>query len=575
MKKRLLSILAGLGFATAIAITSVQANSAGYLQRYMQKEEVVVQNQPRTWKELEEVVLEKSLENKVIMFGEQHEAYWHDNDFVIKIISKLKAQGYEYFALEIDRNPSEKNLSNNIKKMFEEYESGKFTIKEIKKRYKPKLTEKEVTDLSDEFRKILTDYANGKITKKESKKLEHIKLWGYAGEYYDIKRENIHPIWIDNEKEVATKWFDLIDAVREAGMKIVCYAPNIPNDCTSWNEREEKMFSNLKELIFDKDPNAKVVIYCGLMHLSEKPTTLADYSRRYPEIREGEEQLGLKKNEDGRYECLGAYMNEHTEDKTLTVSLVPSYMPPYCDLIMDFTGRRKIKQNKLQKELEEIVLSNSKNNKVVMFGEDHKKYRLDNDFVAEILPKLKKQGFQYLALEFDRKPSEQNSLRKILEDYAKGKVTREKIDQTWIDEEEYEATGWFDFIDSSRKSGMKIVCYDAEKESEFWNDREKKAFNNLRELIFDKDKDAKVVVYCGSLHLNEKPTHKLHRINIGFENKDEIYECLAFHINNYTKGETLTVSLTSLLKPFYCDIVIDLKNSKYEIYDNNLSKGNE
>lgn len=247
----------------------------------------------------------------------------------------------------------------------------------------------------------------------------------------------------------------------------------------------------------------------------------------------------------------------------------------FTALFLVCCGSQAYGKQKEWQELEEIVLSNSKKNKVVMFGDDHKKYRLDNDFVAGLLPKLKEQGFQYLALEFDRKPSEENSLRKILEDYAKGKITREKIDQTWIDEEKYETTGWFDFIDSAKKAKLNIVCYDAEKESEFWNDREKKAFNNLRELIFDKDKDAKVVVYCGLLHLNEKPTHKLHRINIGFENKDETYECLAFHINNYTKGKILTVSLTYLLKPFYCDIIIDLKNSKYEIYDNNLSKGNE
>lgn len=318
MKKKLLSILAGLGFITATIITPIQTASAYNIEEFLQ-EEVALQNQPRTWKELEKVILERALENKVVMFGEQHNEYRDDNDFAAKLLPELRKQGFEYFALEIDKNPIKKELSDKIKKMFEEYESGKFTIKEIKKRY-DSFTEKEITDLSDEFRRILSDYANGKITKKD-----------------------IHPLWIDNEKQEAAGWFDLIDATKKIGMEILCYAPD-PNKCTSWNEREEKLFNNLRELIFDKYPDAKVVVYGGLLHLSEKQTTLDDYSKMYPEILKGEEQLGLKKNKDGRYKCLGAYINEYTEDKTLTVSLVPSYMPPYCDLIMDFTGCKKIRQ---------------------------------------------------------------------------------------------------------------------------------------------------------------------------------------------------------------------------------------
>lgn len=222
-----------------------------------------------------------------------------------------------------------------------------------------------------------------------------------------------------------------------------------------------------------------------------------------------------------------------------------------------------------QKKLEELVLSNSVKSKIVMFGEYHIRYRFDSDFVIGILPKLKEQGFNYFALELDRNPPETNKLKKTLSDYASGKLTEMSLN--WIYPEDKSAAGWFDLINAVKKADMEIICYDAnENELTSWNDREEIAFKNLKELIFDKYPDAKVIIYCGASHLNEKPTYDEEARNweqgngLVNNDKDGRYTCLAFHMNKHTRGKTFTVCLVPFYKkPSYCDLTIDLLKKEY------------
>jgi hypothetical protein len=44
--------------------------------------------------------------------------------------------------------------------------------------------------------------------------------------------------------------------------------------------------------------------------------------------------------------------------------------------------------------LQTVILEHSSKSKVVMFGGKHGSYRADDDFVAQLLPKLNKQGFE-------------------------------------------------------------------------------------------------------------------------------------------------------------------------------------
>lgn len=273
----------------------------------------------------------------------------------------------------------------------------------------------------------------------------------------------------------------------------------------------------------------------------------------------------------------------------LTTSAYGANIQQYIDSTKKYT----VTKNTEWEKLENIVLENSAKNQVVMFGEDHER-RTDNDFVRKLLPKLKDQRFEYLALEIEKNSSTLGN--KILKDYAYGKITREKIDQIWIDFEKIKATGWFDLIDAAKKAKIEIVCYDANpKEYSSWNKREEKAFNNLKELIKWKKEskkmehikiwgyageyhnmdnpNAKIIIYCGDDHLSEEPTYtpliRMWEEKEGLtSNEKEAFKSLAFHINQFTKDKILTVGLRGLyIGPYHCDLKIDLKENIYKLQD--------
>jgi len=217
--------------------------------------------------------------------------------------------------------------------------------------------------------------------------------------------------------------------------------------------------------------------------------------------------------------------------------------------------------------LEEIVLNKTPENQVVMFGERHGGCRLDNDFVANLLPELKEQGFEYLALETDMNPlSDENGtnrLRKLMSDYALNKLKRKNLTPLDFFFEKNFSSGWFDLIDAAQEQGYKIICYDPNQaERPSFREREKRAFENIKKQIFDKDPEAKVIIFCGSDHLNEIQVK-----NYSYDKGKEV-RFLGYHMKNYK--ETLTVNLAHpiilhryLNIPFKCDLSFNLKEKTY------------
>lgn len=198
-------------------------------------------------------------------------------------------------------------------------------------------------------------------------------------------------------------------------------------------------------------------------------------------------------------------------------------------------------------KLENIVLDSALKAKVISFGELHRNFREDNDFVAGILPKLKAQGYGYVAMELQRNP-DKDTIHEVIHDYVSGKLTRKTMDPGWLKIEYKEARGTFDFIDAAKKAGMEIKFYDAndgEYEEWEWDKRDRIAFNNLKELIFDKDREAKVIVLCGGLHINEEPYK-----NILWWDPDKRIKTLVKYLGYYLSqlfGESsLSVSLMSI-----------------------------
>ena len=223
--------------------------------------------------------------------------------------------------------------------------------------------------------------------------------------------------------------------------------------------------------------------------------------------------------------------------------------------------------------LETVILDHSSKSKVVMFGGKHGSYRADDDFVAQLLPKLNEQGFEYLAIEFEKNPRK-DSLHEIVHDYAHGKLIKGDMDIAWISREKRYCAGTFDLIDTAKKSGMKIVFYDADGSAySSWGERDEISFNNLKELIFERDPNAKVVIFCGASHINEKPYEDMSvDLRKGSQEKTRYLAC---YIDKGSNESNFTVSLlggsvSRIITP-HCDMVVDLTDSTYH-YNNSQSE---
>lgn len=215
--------------------------------------------------------------------------------------------------------------------------------------------------------------------------------------------------------------------------------------------------------------------------------------------------------------------------------------------------------------IEKIILDHSSRTRVVMFGGRHETYRADNDFVAELLPKLREQGFKYLAVEFEKNPRE-DTFHRIIQDYAHGNLRKRDIRYMWIFREQIHCAGTFDLIDKANESNMKIVFYDADEYSyKYWHEREIISYRNLKELIFDRDPAAKVVIFCGALHINERPHEDIYAAS--WEGKQEKMKYLASYLEDDSRNRNFTVSLvgrhdSQLVAP-HCDMVVDLDDNHY------------
>ena len=218
-----------------------------------------------------------------------------------------------------------------------------------------------------------------------------------------------------------------------------------------------------------------------------------------------------------------------------------------------------------RESLRKVVLSYAAENRIVMFGGVHGSSREDEDFVAELIPCLEEAGFTYLAIEFEKDPSK-DSLHEVIEDYAFDRVAKGNIRKMWLKRERKICAGTFDLINAAKKAKMKIVFYDADEDSyKYWRDREKISFTNLEQLIFHKDPVAKVVIFCGAWHINERPYDDATAdLRMG---PPERIKYLAFYMDEIFRGKTFTVSLlgplySEIIAP-YCDLVLDLEENTY------------
>ena len=209
---------------------------------------------------VERAVMTNAAGNQVVMFGGVHGTYREDEDFVAELIPHLEQNGFAYLAMEFEYPPRK-----------------------------------------DSLHEVIQDYASGRLT-----------------------REDMRTMWLKREQRICAGTFDLIDAARRAGLKVVFYDAD-EDRYRSWREREKIAFQHLEQMIFTNDPIAKVVVFCGAWHINKRPHEDAS--------------ADLRRGPAGSIKYLAYYIDELFKNRTLSVSLLgPLYaeiITPYCDLVLD------------------------------------------------------------------------------------------------------------------------------------------------------------------------------------------------------------------------------------------------
>lgn len=139
------------------------------------------------------------------------------------------------------------------------------------------------------------------------------------------------------------------------------------------------------------------------------------------------------------------------------------------------------------KNVKQEILEKAKNEKLVMFNENHF-YPNHRILLTHLLPELKKSGYRYFALETldEKKDSILNNGGKL--DMETGFYTREQY--------------FAELIRTAQSLGFQFVAYENHDKSK---DREIGQADNLYDSTFAKDSNAKVIVLAGISHITEQP----------------------------------------------------------------------
>jgi hypothetical protein len=114
-------------------------------------------------------------------------------------------------------------------------------------------------------------------------------------------------------------WIRLMKKAMDAGYEIHFFDVG-PKRRTSFSHRDQAMFNNLKQEIFDQEPEAKVIVYVGANHIGERPTDTGIYLYK------------------GKRRPLGYFLDAYTGGRNFSVYMgYPYDTPEGCDLfISDF-----------------------------------------------------------------------------------------------------------------------------------------------------------------------------------------------------------------------------------------------
>jgi hypothetical protein len=165
-----------------------------------------------------------------------------------------------------------------------------------------------------------------------------------------------------------------------------------------------------------------------------------------------------------------------------------------------------------------------------------------------LLPRLKKVGYRYLALEINEKaqmPCHSQDMMRFYTDYMKHRYTGNAGYP-------YAKPGWIDLTRKAIDLRYEIVFIDSSpSHSSGSPSRDKDMFEKMQKDIFDVDKDAKVVVYIGAHHVSECETDD----GVTFSRSKR--RPLGLFLEEYTKGKNLSVYMGHPFDtPVGCDLFI-------------------
>jgi hypothetical protein len=208
-----------------------------------------------------------------------------------------------------------------------------------------------------------------------------------------------------------------------------------------------------------------------------------------------------------------------------------------------------------------------------MFGEIHdaaiEGMRLpieDSQYVITLLSKLRKIGYEYLALEVNKNTEEEGHSYDIVSFY------KAYIAEGYCHEEEYPNAkpGWIELIKEAIDIGYKIRFIDVFQRNSFSHfPRDEAMFEKIREEIFDEDRNAKIIVYIGANHIGENETQNGIYLYGGKQKP------LGYYLNKYTKGNNYSVYMGNTYdSPVGSDLFISyfIWETFHKIDSNNCSE---
>ena len=167
------------------------------------------------------------------------------------------------------------------------------------------------------------------------------------------------------------------------------------------------------------------------------------------------------------------------------------------------------------KGAESEILKRSQLHQIVMFNEAHDiaQHRV---LTYRMLSGLWKQGYRYFAAE-SLNSSVSSQINKGYVTNNIGYYTRESI--------------YANLVLKAKEIGFEIISYDLHKASKLntIDERETNSALTIKEKVFDKDPNAKIIIHVGYSHINEK-------------------EWLASKLKNITNLETLTIDQTTRIE---------------------------